>query len=114
MRGGEDREYIRVMPARFMILRLVFAILFVGFAYFWGRSVAQRNMPHRRGAGPMAWAIRTLVAAAAIQWGAGPDLYSIIVYVAAVASWGSGFALSRRPPEPEEDFTQEMFPGSED
>jgi hypothetical protein len=103
-----------MMPIRFLILRLVIALLCVGFAYFWGRSVAQSNMPHRRGAGPMAWAIRTLVAAAAIQWGAGPDVFSIVVYSAVVASWGGGFALSRRPPEPEEDLTKDIFPDSDD
>ena len=47
---------------------LVIALACVAFAYFWGRSVARRNLPHGRGAGQMAWAIRTLVAAAAIQW----------------------------------------------
>ncbi len=102
------------MPIRYLILRLVIALLFVGFAYFWGHSVAQRNMPHRRGAGPVAWAIRTLVAAAAIQWGAGPDIFSIVVYAAGIASWGTGFALSRTPPEPEEDLTKEIFPDTED
>ena len=102
------------MPMRYLILRLVIALLCVGFAYFWGRSFARRNMPHVRGAGPMAWAIRTLVAAAAIQWGAGPDVFSIVTYTATVASWGTGFALSRTPPEPEEDLTKEIFPGSDD
>ena len=98
------------MSARFWILRSVVALLCLGFAFFWGRSVGGRYVPARRSTGSVAWGIRTTVAGSALLWGAGLDLFAIVSYVLAAASWGGGFYFGRMPKEPEKDLTKEIFP----
>lgn len=98
------------MPTRFWILRLVVALLCLGFAFFWGRSVGGRQVSKQRSTGPAAWGIRTTVAGSALLWGAGPDLFAIASYVLAAACWGGGFFLGRMLKEPEKDLTKEIFP----
>lgn len=100
------------MPARFWILRVVIGLMCVGFAFFWGRSLAAKGKA-RRGAGPTAWAIRTLVAGAAMLWGPGLDLFTLGFYVAGALSLGGGFLSKRKPEQPEEDLTKTMFPEDE-
>ncbi len=97
------------MPARFWILRIVIGLMCIGFAFFWGRSLSRKD-PARRGAGPTAWAIRTLAAAAALLWGSGIDLFAIGSYLAAGLSVAGGYVSRPKPPTPEEDLTKQMFP----
>ncbi len=98
------------MPARFWILRVLLGLMCVGFAYMWGRAVGRHGRPARRGMGTMSWTIRTLVAAAALQWGAGTDLFAGAAYGTSAAAWAAGFFFSRRPKGPGEDLTKEIFP----
>ncbi len=98
------------MPARYWILRALLGLMCVGFAYMWGRAVGRPARPARRGTGVMSWTIRTLVAAAALQWGAGADLFAGLAYGVSAAAWATGFFLSRRPKSPGEDPTREIFP----
>jgi len=98
------------MPARFWILRALLGLMCVGFAYMWGRAAGRRSQPVRRGMGTMSWTIRTLVAAAALQWGAGTDLFAGAAYGLSAAAWAAGFFFSRRPKGPGEDLTKEIFP----
>jgi len=99
------------MPVRFWILKLVLGLMCVGFAHFWGRSLGRRRPPAGRYTGRTGWAVRTVVAAAALQWGPGSALLSAVFYALALASGAAGFFLARRPKEPEEDLTREIFPG---
>lgn len=101
------------MVTRFLVLRIVLGLMCVVFAHLLGRSLAKRSRASRRGLGPASWAIRTLLAGAAITWRAGVDALAATVYVLAAVGAGAGFYLERRPPKPPEDLTSQMFPNSD-
>lgn len=101
------------MVTRFLVLRIVLGLMCVAFAHLLGRSLARRGRAVRRGLGPASWALRTLLAAAAITWRAGIDGLATTVYVVAAVAGGAGFYLERRPPKPPEDLTKKMFPDSD-
>lgn len=101
------------MVTRFLVLRIVLGLMCVAFAHMLGRSLAKRNRAARRGLGPGSWAVRTLLAGAAITWRAGIDALAATVYALAIAAAGAGFFLERRPPKPPEDLTKQMFPKSD-
>lgn len=98
------------MPPRFWVLRSAVALFCLGFAFFWGRSLGGRYVSTRRSTGSVAWGIRTTVAAVALLWRTGLDLFAIAAYSLAAACWGAGFHLARRPREPEEDLSRDLFP----
>ncbi len=98
------------MPARYWILRALLGLMCVGFAYMWGRAAGRPARPVRRGTGSLSWTIRTLVAAAALQWGAGTDLFAGAAYGLSAAAWATGFFLARRSKPPEENLSKGIFP----
>ncbi len=85
----------------------------VVFAHLLGRSLARSKAVARRGLGPASWALRTLLAGAAITWRTGVDRLAAAVYVLSGAAAVAGVYLERRPPKPPEDLTKKMFPDSE-
>jgi hypothetical protein len=98
------------MPAKMWILRIVVGLMCVGFAYLLGRSLALPQTRGRRGTGPASWGIRTALAGGAVLWGVGIDLLAIVVYLLAIGSGAAGYFLGKKPGEPEEDPTKQMFP----
>jgi hypothetical protein len=98
------------MPARFWVLRIILGLMCVGFAFLWGRAAGGKRISNRRSAGRSAWAVRTVVTAAALLWGTGLDAVAIAVYALAAASGIGGFLLARKPEEPPEDLTKGIFP----
>jgi hypothetical protein len=99
--------------SRFLLLRLVLGLMCVVFAHFLGRSLTPKPQASRRGLGPASWALRTLLAGAAVTWRAGVDTLAAVVFALAVLSAAAGFYLETRPPKPPEDLTKQMFPDSE-
>lgn len=95
---------------RFLILRLVLGLMCIAFAHFLGRSIRRGPQPGRRGLGPTSWALRTLLAGAAITWQVGIDTLAAAVYVLALAAAAAGYYLEGKPPKPPEDLTRQMFP----
>ena len=99
------------MVDRFFYLRLFVALLLVGFAYFLGRSLAQRHQPGRRGTGPTSWGLRMVVATLGVTWGVGFDIVAIGAFAVSALAAVAGYAMKRRPRKiPTEDLTKEMFP----
>lgn len=99
------------MPARFWVLRIVIGLMCTVFAYLLGQSIVGDRKPAKRGAGKMAWAVRTVVAGAALLWGTGLDALAMGFYVLAILSGVLGFLRQRRPKRQEDvDLVKEMFP----
>ena len=83
----------------------------MAFAYMLGRSSVGDRKSARRGAGRMAWAVRTVVAGAALLWGTGLDALAMGFYALAILSGILGFLRQRRPKRQEDvDLVKEMFP----
>ena len=97
------------MPARFWILKALLGLLCVGFAYLWGRSLGRPQASAKRYTGRAGWAVRTLVAGAALQWGPGSAVIPLGFYGLGIVSGVAGFLLARRPKEPEQDLTETIF-----
>lgn len=97
------------MVTRFLVLRIVLGLMCVAFAHLLGRSLARSSRAARRGLGPASWALRTLLAGAAITWRAGLDALTALVYLLAAIAAATGYYLERRPPKPPEDLTKQMF-----
>jgi hypothetical protein len=88
------------MPPQLLLLRIVVALMCIVFAYLLGRALARPPRPGKRGAGPTGWALRTLVAGAALTWRGGLDLLAGVAFgLAAVAAVGGALLERRRPKE---------------
>lgn len=98
------------MATRFLILRLVLGLMCIAFAHLLGRSIRHGAQPGRRGLGPTSWALRTVLAGAAITWQVGIDALAAAVYALALLAAAAGYYLAGKPPKPPEDLTRQMFP----
>mgnify|MGYP007100544794 CR=1 FL=1 len=81
----------------------------VAFAHFLGRSLRRGPRARGRGLGPTSWALRTLLAGAAITWRVGIDAFAVAVYALALLAAAAGFYLAGKPPKPPEDLARQMF-----
>lgn len=97
------------MPVPIDLLRGVLGLLCVFFAHWLGRSVARVRRGERPG-GLFRWTVRTVLTGLAVAWRYGMDGIMIAVLIGAAASAALGAWLEWRPPEPEEDLTEQIFP----
>lgn len=95
---------------RFVLLRIALGLLCLVFAFFFGRSLARPRRTKLMRTTPLSWALRSLVAGFGLAWQAGVDALVGGVLIAYPIVAAAGYFRQRKPPEPEEDLSKEMFP----
>lgn len=95
-------------PVPLELMRGVLVLLCLFFAHFLGRAIVRARRGERPGA-MYSWAVRTLLAGAAIAWRHGLDTTTLLAWAAAGVSLMAGIRLALRPPKPEEDLTRQIF-----
>ena len=84
-------------------------MLFVAFAYLFGRSLIRLSQGRDRKSRTIAAALRAIAAGLAVAWRVGFDALTITVTILAILSFAVGMFVARRPERPEE-LEKVMFP----
>jgi len=99
------------MQEAFFGLRILLAVLCVGFAASLGRSIARRDIIAARRAKPVSWAVRTALAYFALVFRTGFDIVAIVTAILSALAAGSLYVWEQRPKRVEEDLVDKMFDG---
>ncbi len=97
------------MPLHLLLLRGIFGILCVLFAYALGKAIERRRRGRVRDSVLIAWGLRTFVTGFGVFWRIGFDALSISVLVLAVLSGTLGF-WNEWKPKRQEDPADTIFP----
>lgn len=110
--AGALRQIENMRPSQvpFELLRGVLLVLGIFFAHFLGRSIARVRRGDQRLSGVYAWALRTLVAGAAVAWPYGLDATTLGAWTLALAALAAGIWVGTRPRRAPDDPSKEIFP----